>query len=975
MKFQVNSIYSGFRLVEEKDIEELNGVSRLFYHEKSGVKLLNIQNDDENKVFTASFKTPPQNNKGIAHIMEHGVLCGSEKYPLKDVFAELAKGSLNTFINGGTYNDVTMYYAASTNDKDFLNLINVYMDLVFNPLIYSNSDIFKQQAWHYHIENKEDDIEYRGVVYNEMKGDISSPEELLLIKRNEALFPDTIYKYNAAGMPDHIVSLTEEEFLDFHRKYYHPSNSFLYLYGNGNTLEQLELIDEKYLKDINKKELNLVIPIQDAFDKPVEIVYEYAISTDESIEDKTFMDLSFVMGNVLDRELRLALEILQHMLIETSSSPLIQALASAEIANDISGEYDFYRQQPTLSIILNGSNIDKKEKFQQIVIETLKDMVKNGIDKKLIEASINVKEFELREAVYTYVPRGLVYGEMVQQSCLYGGEPTLNLEYEKVLIKVKVGLTTNYFEQIIEKYLLNNNHRALVVLIPSTTLGGRQDAELKEKLETYKQSLSKDKMEKLIDMNLQLKERQNTPNTAESLTKIPVLSLEDIDAKAEEFLIEEKEVNGIKVIFSPQKTKGISYINLLFDAHCVKQEDIAYVGFLANIMGNMSTEKYNYRDLSNEININTGGLSSCVKVYSNKDNCDLYEPKLEIKSKVLQNNIQKLMEIINQIINHSDFTELTRLKELILKTKASLENQINSDPIDLVQKRVGSFFSLSGVYEEMTMGIEFYKFICNLEENFDYTKHEISDKLKEVLGDIISRQNLIVSITTEKETYSKVISTISEFTKELKNKETKKQNYNFQYINKNEGLFTSSEVNYVVQGYNYKKLGYKGQGSLQVLNTILSKTYLWEKVRVQGGAYGAFTVFEKNGNVIFSSYRDPSITETLENYGKTAEFLMNLDVDDSEILKYIIGTIGSLDKPLIMEEKINRVIKNYLCGITVEDIQKEREEVLKTTKKDIQKSADLIVALMNQNCYCVIGNENKIRSTSGVFDAITNVIK
>lgn len=975
MKLEVNSVYHGFRMIEEKYIKELNGVGRLFCHEKSGVKLFNIENDDENKVFTVSFKTPPESNNGIAHIMEHGVLCGSEKYPLKDAFAELAKGSLNTYINGGTYNDVTMYYAASTNDKDFLNLIEVYMDLVYNPLIYKNSDIFKQQAWHYHIENKEDDIEYRGVVYNEQMGDTSSPEDVLIIKRSEALFPNTIYKYNSGGIPEEIINLTEEEFLDFHKKYYHPSNSYLYLYGNGDILDKLELINQKYLGDIEKKISSFPIPMQDTFDEPVEMTCEYAISSDENVEDKTFMDLGFVMGNVLDRELSLASEILAYMLIETSASPLRQALLKAEIASDISGEYDFYRQQPVFSITLEGSNIDKKEKFQEIVFEVLEDMVKKGIDKKLVEASINAKEFELREAAYIYVPKGLVYSEMVQQSCLYGGEPTLNLEYEKALIRIKSALTTNYFEQIIEKYLLNNNHRALVVLVPSTTLGDKKETETRAKLEKYKNSLSTEKLEKLIEMNLQLKKRQDTPNTPEALSKIPVLSHEDIGTKAEEFVTEVKEIDGVKVIFSLQKTKGISYINLLFDTLCVKQEEVPYVGLLAKMIGKISTEKYGYSDLANEININIGGLSSYAKAYSNKDNCDLYEPKLEIRSKVLQSNLQKLIEILKEIVNYSDFTELTRLRELILETKASLEDEINDDPSYLVNRRVRSSFSLSDVYEELTSGLEFYRFICDLEEKFDFAGIEIAGKLKAILGSIVNKRNLTIALVTEEEVFRETATAISEFTRSLKDKEVHREKYDFGYINKNEGILTSNQVNYVAQGYNYKKLGYKESGALRVISTILSKTYLWEKVRVQGGAYGAFIELESNGNMVLSSYRDPNITNTLENYGKAADFLRNFSVDDGEILKYIIGTIGALDKPLIMEEKVNKCIKNYLCGITTEDIQKERKEILKTTKEDIQELANLISAMLKKNCYCVIGNESKIKSNSEVFNTIAKVIR
>ncbi|NMM65423.1 insulinase family protein [Clostridium sp. P21] len=975
MKLDTDKVYEGFRLIEKKEINEINSTGMLFEHEKSGAKLFYLKNEDDNKVFSISFRTPPKDSTGLPHILEHSVLCGSRKFPLKEPFVELVKGSMNTFLNAFTFPDKTMYPVASRNNKDFLNLMNVYLDAVFYPNIYKYPEIMMQEGWHYELENKDSEISYKGVVYNEMKGAFSSPESILFRKISEYLFPDTQYGKESGGDPDFIPNLTQEQFLDFHKKYYHPSNSYIYLYGDIDIIEKLKFLNEEYLKDFTRQNVDSELLYQKPFDKTRENTIKYPISSNEKEEDKTFLSMNFSVGKATDPEIYLAFDILEHLLLETPSSPLKKALIDAKIGKDVFGTFEGGILQPMFSIIVKNSNENEKEKFINIVKETLCKLVKDGIDKKLIEASINIKEFQLREADYQGYPKGLIYSMKAMDSWLYDENPWIHLAYEDTLKKIKSSLSSRYFEDIIEKYILKNNHSSILIVKPAKGLEEEKEASIRKKLNEYKESLSDKEIENLINNTNALKKRQVTPDTPEDLQKIPLLSIKDLDSHAKKVSLMEKEENGVKILYHPEFTNGIAYVNMYFSTEGIKEEMIPYISILSTVIGKVSTENYHYEDLAKEINIYTGGIRYAVETYSEKGDSEKFYPKFVVKSKVLVNNISKLLTLIGEILAHTKYDDYKRIKEIIQETKSRLEMVIFEKGHVVSASHLFSYFSPIGKYDDMVSGLAFYKFIVDLEKNFDEKAKEISYNLHEVAKNIFNKNNLIVNVTTDEKDYESFSKQFCLVYNELGENRTAKVEYNFEFSPKNEGLMTSGKVQYVAKAYNFIKLGYSYTGGLLVLKTIANYDYLWNKVRVQGGAYGSFAAFYKNGNMFFTSYRDPNLKETLDTYDGAGAFFKNFNADDRQMTKYIIGTISDLDFPLTPSMKGERAAEYYIKHINYEDIQKEREEVLNVTIDDIRGFGDLISSAMEKNYLCVMGNEEKIKQNELLFNDLIDLFE
>lgn len=975
MGFELNKTYHGFKLIDEGKVEEINSIKRIFLHEKSGAKLLSLQNDDDNKVFAAGFRTPPPNSTGLPHILEHSVLCGSRKFPTKEPFVDLLKGSLNTFLNAMTFPDKTMYPVASKNEKDFRNLMDVYLDAVYYPNIYKYPEILMQEGWHYEIENRDDDITYKGVVYNEMKGAFSSPEETLFRKIQESLFPDTSYCMESGGDPEVIPKLSYEQFIGFHKKYYHPSNSYLFLYGDGNLDDELKFIDENYLKDFDRIDVDSKIKYQKPFNAQKTIVSEYPISMDEEEKDNTFLSLNFACGKCIEPEVYLGLEILENMLLETPAAPLKKALLEAGIGKDVFGRFDNGILQPMLSIVVKNSNEAEKEKFQEIIFKTLEELVANGIDKKLIEASINSIEFKLREADFHGFPKGLLYYIKAMESWLYDENPTMHLEYNGTLSKIKTALSTDYFERMIKEYILNNNHRTLLVVKPKKGLGEEKSKELKEKLSDFKKGLSTEEIDKLIESTLNLKKRQSTPDLPEDVEKIPMVSIEDINPKAEVISTEERDENGVKVIFHPEFTNGIAYTNLYFSTKAVPQELLPYLGLMAGVLGKIGTDKFGYGELSNEVNINTGGIEFLADAFPKKFNSKEYDPKFIVKSKALVDKVPKLYDIIGEIIGSTVFDDKNRLKDIIREMKSRLEMVIYGRGHIAAGSHVLSYFSPSGKYNEIIKGLDFYRFVASLEKNYDNMADEIVDNLKKVSRGLFNINNLIVGFTADNDDYTVNHENFRRIVEGLSSEKLSYVDYNFDLKSLNEGFLTQANVQYVAKGYNFIDLGYDYTGKLQVLKTILGLDYMWNEIRVKGGAYGAAGRFDRNGNMFSASYRDPNLKETIGVYSRTGDYIRSFNPDTREMTKYIIGTISEMDFPLTPSMKLEKALANYICKVTNEDMQRERDEVLSIKPQDIKKFADMADDLMKQNYICVIGNESKIKDNKELFNNLVKLFE
>ncbi|SHI82638.1 hypothetical protein SAMN02745163_00808 [Clostridium cavendishii DSM 21758] len=973
MKYTVGNLYKGFKLLEEKEIKELGAKGLIFEHEKTGAKLIKLETVDDNKVFSIGFRTPPHDSTGVPHILEHSVLCGSRKYDTKEPFVELLKGSLNTFLNAMTFSDKTIYPVASRNEKDFFNLMDVYLDAVLYPNIYKHEEIFMQEGWHYNIKNENEPLTYNGVVYNEMKGAYSSPDSLLYRTIPSSLFPDNTYKYSSGGNPADIPNLTYKEFLDFHRKYYHPSNSYILLYGNGNIEKELELINEGYLKNFNKQCVDSEIPLQKPFEEMKDLEVTYGVSENETLEGKTFLSLNYVIGENKDPELYLAFEILNYLLLRSTSAPLKKALLNAGLGKSVTGSFDNSMKQSTFTITVKNAEENQKQDFKAVVMNTLKDLVKSGIDKEIVEASINRIEFELREGDFEGYPKGLIYYMKIMDSWLYGGKPFVHLEFENTLKKIKTALTTNYFEKLIDKYIINNYHSSFVILKPERGVNEKQAKELEDKLEIIKNRLSKEQINDFIEKARALKIRQETPDSKEVLEKIPVISLEDIDEKAERLPLEVREISGSKVLFSNYHTNKIAYVNLYFNSLGVKEEFIPYVRLIGDLFSKVDTKNYSYEKISNLININTGGISYSALSYANNEAFGEYTPYFKISLKTLESKVPKTFELLGEVLLNSKFDDENRIKQLISELKSRVQSGLFSSGHIIAIRRLLSYTSKKAYYDEIIQGIAYYKFLCDLEKNFNI--NILADNLNEVSKNLFNISNIIVNYAGVEEDYTNFEKVYSSFLNTLDKDNVNYNNYDFKVTAKNEALLLQGDVQYVAKGGNFKSLGYEYNGALTLLETIAGFDYLWNNVRVKGGAYGVFANFRRDGGGYIVSYRDPKVKETLKVYDEMYKYLESFDVPLREMQKYIIGTIRKLDHPLSNSSKCEVAAAYYLANIKQEDIQKERDEVLRGKAESIKALAPILKTLMEEDILCAVGSEATLNENKDVFKNFMKIIE
>ncbi len=976
MSFTIGKSYHGFKLLDGKHVAEINSDAKLFVHEQSGARLLHLGNDDDNKVFSITFRTPPEDSTGVPHIVEHSVLCGSRKFPIKEPFVELVKGSLNTFLNAMTFPDKTMYPVASRNDKDFRNLMDVYLDAVFYPLMLETPEILMQEGWHYELPEVEAELTYKGVVYNEMKGVFSSPDAILEHQIYASLFPDTTYGVESGGDPDYIPDLTQEQFVAFHKKYYHPSNSYIFLYGDMDLEDNLKFLHEAYLKDFTKTEIDSAISLQQPFAEMVTKIVDYPVSPDESTKDKTFITLNIVAGKATDPESYLGLMMLEHILLETPAAPLRKALIDAGLGKEVFGSYSKSIIQPTMTFGVGGANPEQVDLFKDTVYKALEELATNGLEQKLVESSVNIFEFHLREANYGNRPKGLVYNIKCLDSWLYDEDPLIHLAYEQALETIKRDCKKGYFEQLIKTYLLNNTHQALVALKPNGKIGASKAAESKAKLAEYKASLSQEQLTVLVQQTQALKLRQETPDEPDKLELIPLVELNDIDPQVEKIVTQEHQEQDVPVLLHPLFTNKIAYLTLYFNTGAVAEAELPYLFLLSDILGKVDTRTYPYAELAKEINIHTGGFAYDVFAYSENGNDQKYTPMFRVKAKALVSKLPQLFALLGDVTGSSLFEDATRLKEIIRENKAAWDTALFRRGQQVVASRLLSYISPVAKFNEIGQ-LTYYKFIAALEQDLDNKIGEIGQKLKNVAQIIFNRHNLLIGITCEDDEYKAFRQHLPVLMDKLGTGKYPPVTYGFEAKPHNEGLLTSGKVQYVAKGANFRRLGYNYHGSMKVLETILRYDYLWNKIRVQGGAYGAFAQFDRSGNVVFGSYRDPNLAETLKVYDETVDYLNNFtteNVSQREMTKYIIGTMSSMDTPLTPQMKGERADAAYIRNISQQNLQQERDEILATNQQDIKKLAELVEAVMKANYLCVLGGEQKIKANKELFGELVTVI-
>ncbi|GAB4484262.1 MAG: insulinase family protein [Anaerolineales bacterium] len=958
-----------FTLLQERHIPEIASTAKLYRHEKTGARLLSVVNSDENKVFGITFRTPPQTSNGIAHIMEHSVLCGSRKYPVKEPFIELAKSSLNTFLNAMTYPDKTCYPVASTNLKDFYNLVDVYLDAVLYPLIPERT--LQQEGWHYEMETPEDPLTFKGVVFNEMKGALSSPDDLLGEISQQSLYPDTPYGLNSGGDPAVIPDLTYAEFKAFHETYYHPSNAYIYFYGDDPEDERLRLLDS-WLETFERKEVDSALPLQPLWNEPRRVVHPY--DSGDSPDAKAYIAVNWLMPESTDVQTTLSLSILSHILLATPASPLKKALLDSGLGEDVTGGYQEELRQGYFSAGLKGVAPENLAKVETVIHETLTTLAENGIDPETVAASLNTIEFRLREQNTGRFPRGLFLMLNALTSWLHDGDPFSGLAFETPLQTVK-SQPKGYFEELIRRHLLENPHRVTVHLMPDPNEGKRRaDAET-ARLEQAKAGMSPEQIETLIAEVAALKKHQETPDSPEALATIPALKISDIDPKAKTIPIEVGELAGAKLLTHNLPTNGLVYLDLGFDLHPLlpvagdkAANLLPFLGLMGRVLLQMGTKTQDYVALTQRIGKSTGGIwpGALISTIRNSRDSALY---FFLRGKATLEKSGELLDILRDVLLTAKLDDRERFKQIVLEEKAGAEAGLIPGGHRVVNSRLRARFSEADWVSEQVGGLENLFFLRQLAEDIETDWNSVLARLEKTRELLINRAGMVVNVTTDAASYQTIapglenlltsvpVHRLSNSTEQPANRTTGKL--------ANEGLTIPAQVNYVGKGANLYALGYEPNGSVNVINRYLGTTWLWDKIRVQGGAYGGFSQFDMpSGTFTFLSYRDPNILPTLENYDNTVKFLRNLELDESELTKSIIGAIGDLDAYLLPDAKGWTSMARHLTDYTDEERQKIRDEVLGTKLSDFKRFAEVLEQVAQNGEVVVLGAAEAIEKAN-----------
>ncbi|MEI6680994.1 MAG: insulinase family protein [Bacteroidota bacterium] len=965
-----DTIYHGFRLKEQRFIKEIHAGCLCFEHVKSGARLLKIASEDTNKTFSIGFKTFPESDNGAPHIMEHSVLNGSKSFPVKSPFDVLLKGSLSTFLNAFTSKDYTMYPVASMNDKDYFNLMHVYLDAVFSPLIYDDPRILKQEGWHYELTAADEPVNYTGVVYNEMKGSFSNPQRELWYQVFKHLFPDNAYGFESGGTPEAIPTLTQESFLEFHKKNYHPENSYILLYGNADLDQELKFIDNAYLTRFEKTGNAITIDDQPPFAAMKEVTAYYPLMEASDVENQTFLTYNFVAGHNTDLALTLALDILCEVLVNQESAPVRLALQEAGIGQDVSGSSSNFKQHAVLIAAINANPADK-QRFMEVVTATLKKAVAEGLNKEEIEGVINRIEFRLREG--DDAQKGLTYLNMVLPGWFFGDDPFGGLEYETALTEVKKALSTDYLETIISRYFLDNPHSLMLSLEPLPGLEKERQAKLEANLATYKSELDENAINTLISETEALIGYQQREDSPEALASIPMLEIGDIDPRAVFYGVDEQNISGIPVLAHEEFTNDVVYVNLFFDLRVIPMELIPYASLLSQLIGTLNTKNYSFGDLNKALNIHTGGFFTSLRTYHLKSDDNQLIPKFVVTSKAINYKVGKLFELAEEILDSTLYDDIERLKSVLFRHHSQLDSQVKGNGYHVASRRLSSYFSNNGMFNELTGGLSYYWFVSDLMRNFDTVAPDICANLKKVASLLFTWNNMTVSYTGEKRDQVAFGNGLNFIARQLPQGKPEYEQWNFSLEKGNEGLQAASNVQYVLSGYNYKKLGYSWSAKMRVLNQVLSTDWLQTRIRVIGGAYGGFSSISPSGNFTFNSYRDPNLASTLENYRNTIGYLASFDADPQLMSRYIIGTISEMDSPLTPSQKGDQAVSMFFSRRTAEEMQRDRDDVLSTTPEDIRGFTQLVTDILNQDVLCVYGNADRLIADQSHFHSLVKI--
>lgn len=959
----------GFTLTDQRPLPETGGDGLYFIHEKSGARLLYLANEDDNKTFGIGFRTPSANSTGVAHILEHSVLNGSKKYRTKEPFMDLAKSSLATFLNAMTFSDKTIFPVASRNDKDFAHLMDVYLDAVFNPSIYVTKEIFLQEGWHYHLERPEDPITYRGVVYNEMRGALSGADEQVVDAVLAALYPDTIYGYESGGDPYEITDLTYEAFLNFHRTLYHPSNSYLFLYGEMDLASVLARIDNGYLNRYNKADIDSALALQAPFAEAKEVETTFAVATGDETEGKDQLVYSVIFGTRTNpRDLFLA-DLFADALIDSQAGPLRKALLAAGLGADVSSMSSDGIQIP-FGLILKDTDAARKDDFVRVVEDTVRDLIANGIPQELLLSSLNKIEFGYREAS-GYATRGIIYYINAFESWLYDESPFDALAYDAPLAALRQDILDGKLEAELQTRFLDNPHKVILTARPDPGKNERRDAAVEAKLAAYKDALSEDEIQELVRATERLLARQNRQDSPEERATLPVLKLSDIDTTVTPVPRDERTVGGARVLLHDLFTSGIVYLDVLFDTAHIGAEDLSDYSLLTTLLGALDTSAHSYSELVTDEYLYTGGVSLSPTLYSDYNKRGVFYPRLALSTRLLATaDPEKVFELMRETLCDTVFDDTDRIHEVIQMLRLRMEMGIFQKGHSVVSARAKSYLSQQAKYGEAVSGLDFLFYLQDLDKNFDAVKETLVARLKALHNRLLTRNGLLVSITGAESDCEALFPALERFLAAFPDDAIPAADFLPAVAIANEGIQSAAGVQYVAQAADLTNYGVPYSGKLEVLSNLLSYEYLYNEVRAKGGAYGQGIRFSRNGFMSVYSYRDPNLSKTFDVYAGLADWLRQLDFDDDRLRPFIIGTMNRFNPALTARAKGVLDLSFAVTGQTFADVERVQAEALDTDIDDLRGYADALGQAIGANIRCVLGSAARIQAEAGLFDRL-----
>ncbi len=986
-EYKVGQVYDGFKLVKEEELKAYNAVGRLFVHEKSGATVFQFKNTDPNKFFAVSFKTPIDNDKGTPHVFEHALLTGgSKKYPIKQLVFKIMNGSVANYMNGLTYYDRTVYPFSTVDEEEFKNLMDVYLDMAFNAEIKSSENIFKEEAWHYELESEEDTLEAKGVVLSEMKGNASNSLRKLILGINRSLFPDTTYNYNSGGDPKHIPELTYEEVVKFYDDYYKPSNSLIFIYGDTPIEDKLAHINSEFFKDIQNKEKKVVIKTQKPYTEKKEYSEDYGVAKGQPAENLDYIALNYVLGDANSLDNLYGAYLFNLLEVGNINSNFQKKMIEAGFSNVI-GNPSFTQAQAVYSFIAINTDHAKKDLFEKTVREALEEIVKEGIDEELLESTIN--NFSLQEKLgksYTQ-STGQSMFEVASRVFTYDGNI---FEYfngeEEVLNKVKEAVETKYFEKFIEDKILNNKYSSLVTLNAVPGLNEKDLEEEAEKLNKYKESLSDNEIKSLIKEYEELTTWRNTNESKEILDRLPLLDTKTMKPQVNIASTEIKRIDGVKVLYHPINTNGTNNIKLIFNTNSIEQDKIQYIKLLSSILGGLDTENYKNNEIVNSILKYTDGIGYSAHIIGG-DHKNTYEPVFQVSTKSLNENMDKTLELIREVILNANFNDKEKLRNLITQTKTSIEMQLDNNLLNYAISKNFLRDSSAAAYDEEISGVKYYEFINDLSTNFDEKYSEIAGNLKDVYQNIIDTNSLTVSATIEEKDYAVFEKNIKDFIENIESdrlvfkklaphkmprQDKKRQNYVFDNEDKDMAFVAQSLVNYNVLSFNSKDLGYNLDSNNKVINAIVND-FLFNSHRVKGKAYGAFMIASDKGTISFATYRDPRLKDSFEDFKGLPEYLRNTENYAALLNQYKLDSLKKFYTPKSVYDLANEADGMYFAGLSEIDLLKELDEILNMTVEDVQAYADLFEAGIEKGRITTVGGNDSIEQDKDLFEEVKNL--